>query len=582
MQPQTHCYNCQYHQSATDRLDMTIVDDIHASLDITDVLTDYLPLTKSGSRYKAHCPFHAERTPSFIVSPERQSWRCFGACATGGDIFAFVMLHQNVDFPRSVEILAHKAGIDRNHLSTREADQRVQIHTMNSIAATFFHDCLSLPEHEAALRYLKDRGFSEKTISQFQIGYAPNTWDSLKIHLSSSGFSTEQSVTAGLLQQHNKTRRTWDFFRDRIIFPILERNGAVTGFGGRQLGQPPHQSPKYINTPTTPVFNKTSALYGIQRAHESVKNSNTAVIVEGYTDVLAAHQHGYKNVVASMGTALTQAQATFIRNIAASVILALDQDYAGQEATLRSLETSWKVIGQQTSQPQSILTPSAPVSLRIANLPDGKDPAQLITEEPERWDSIIKNATPLVDHLITSAATRFDVSTGTGKKQAADLVYPLIAATANPFDRHRYERALAHSLSVTLEDLRAAAAPARRVKKKFPSAPEPQTPPDFATPHNSRERYLLYLLADRPYLRDSAKDLSPDLFSSTLDRELLTHLLGDNPQPAPELTAYLDDLLTQHTPPDTPQKAARALKECAEYLRHQHTLSLQEQILLSR
>ena len=448
---------------------------------------------------------------------------------------------------------------------------------MNSIAATFFHDCLCLPENEAALRYLNDRGFSEKTISLFQIGYAPNTWDSLKTHLSNSGFSAEQSVNAGLLQQHTKTHRTWDFFRDRLIFPILDRNSAVTGFGGRQLGQPPHQSPKYINTPATPVFTKTSALYGIQRAHESITNSNTAVIVEGYTDVLAAHQHGHTNVVASMGTALTETQATYIRSIAATVILALDQDYAGREATLRSLEASWKVIGQQTNQTQSVLTPSAPVSLRIANLPDGKDPAQLITEEPERWDDIIENATPLVDHLITSAAARFDVSTGTGKKQAADLVYPLITATANPFDRHRYERALAQSLSVTIEDLRAAAAPAHRAKKTFPVPPKPQ---DFATPQNSRERYLLYLLADRPHLKDSTEDLSPELFSSTLDRELLRHLLS-TAQPTPELAAYLDDLLTQHTPPDTHQKAAKALKECVAYLRHQHFLTLQEDMLLA-
>ena len=428
---------------------MTLVDDIRARLDIVDVVSGYIALQKAGRSFKAPCPFHTERTPSFIVNPERQNWHCFGACSTGGDAFSFVMRHQNIEFSEALRILAQKAGVELNRTGRQNSDRRDKLHAANRLAATWYQERLKSPEGKAALGYLKERGVSPEMIDAFQLGYSPDSWDALKTYLTRMGAPESDAVEAGLLYRRDDDGRTWDFFRDRLMFPIHDRQGNVIGFGGRQLTEPapdaPGYNPKYINTSATPIFDKRSSLYGIHRAHTAIRESNTGIIVEGYMDVIAAHQHGYANVVASMGTALTENQVSQLKSLATNFVLALDPDTAGQEATLRSLEASWKVIGLQSAsrgRSQGVLYQRDPITLSIAALPEGKDPDELIRHDPAEWERLTKEASPLMSYLIPAIASRFDTGTGHGKTQVVEAIYPLIAATENPFDRQRLRAGL--------------------------------------------------------------------------------------------------------------------------------------------
>ena len=303
---------------------MAVVDDIKTRLDIVDVVSDHVTLKKAGRNFKAPCPFHTEKTPSFVVNPERQTWRCFGACATGGDIFNFVMRKDGVEFGEALRQLADKAGVEVTQRPREQVDRDEGLFRVNQEAARFYNEMLKSPEGRAALKYLYDRGIDDKAIEQFQLGYSPRGRDRLKIHLSSLGADLGHATQAGLLRA-NDEGEVRDFFFGRLMVPIHERRGRVVGFGGRSLDG---SNPKYINTIATPIFDKQATLYGLDKATTAIREQETAVIVEGYMDVIAAHQSGYKNVVASMGTALTERQVYLVRSMAKTVVLALDQDQA--------------------------------------------------------------------------------------------------------------------------------------------------------------------------------------------------------------------------------------------------------------
>ena len=508
---------------------MTVVDDIRARLDIVDVVSGYVALQKSGRSFKAPCPFHTERTPSFIVNPERQSWHCFGACSTGGDAFSFVMRHQNLEFGEALRILAQKAGVELSQASKQDSDKRSKLHAVNRLAASWYQERLKSSEGAAAMDYLKRRGVSPEMIDTFQLGYSPNRGNPLKNYLSGMGASEADAIEAGLIYR-NDEGRTWDFFRDRLMFPIHDRQGNVIGFGGRQLTDPapdaPGYNPKYINTAATPIFDKRSSLYGIHRAHSAIRESNTGIIVEGYMDAIAAHQYGYTNVVASMGTALTENQVSQLKSLATNFILALDPDTAGQEATLRSLEASWKVIGDQSAsrgRSQGILYQRDPITLSIAALPEGKDPDELIRYDPTEWERLTKNAPPLMSYLIPAIASRFDTSTGQGKSQVVEAIFPLIAATQNSFDQQRYLQDLADALEVTPDAIQVAvrelSAASRRHQRRQPRGSDTQSAAQqqvVSSALNSnrefiRENYLLGLVLNRPTLQTFLDDFSPGI-----------------------------------------------------------------------
>ncbi len=583
---------------------MTLVDDIRTRLDIVDVVSGYIALQKAGRSFKAPCPFHTERTPSFIVNPERQSWHCFGACSTGGDAFSFVMRHQNIEFSEALRILAQKAGVELTQRGRQDSDRRDKLHAVNRLAATWYQERLKSPEGKAALDYLKERGVSPEMIDAFQLGYSPDSWDALKTYLTRMGAPETDAVEAGLIHRNEESGRTWDFFRDRLMFPIHDRQGNVIGFGGRQLTEPapdaPGYNPKYINTSATPIFDKRSSLYGIHRANTAIRESNTGIIVEGYMDVIAAHQHGYANVVASMGTALTENQVSQLKSLATNFVLALDPDTAGQEATLRSLEASWKVIGLQSAsrgRSQGVLYRRDPITLSIAALPEGKDPDELIRHDPAEWERLTGEASPLMSYLIPAIASRFDTGTGHGKTQVVEAIYPLIAATENPFDRQRFEQDLANTLDVTVEQLRAArprttALPRASRRRQYAAQNTQPTGSRQVTEsalnssrEHVREDYMLRLLLNRPHLRLELDEFSPEYLSSSANREIYTRWLEC--VDIDELQASLDEPLLSHLQslaadddaPTDSLEGERALLQCMQHLKRKHLLELQEALL---
>ena len=363
-----------------------------------------------------------------------------------------------------------------------------------------------------------------ETTSKFELGLSPDRWEELKSHLLRRGFSIEQGVEVGLLHRADDGN-TWDFFRGRLMFPIHDRNGRVAGFGARALDD---STPKYLNSPRTAVFDKRSMLYGLHLASESVRTQNTGVVVEGYMDAIAAHQHGYANVVASMGTALTEQQVAKLKSLASNFVLALDPDAAGQEATLRSLETSWRILDGQVVDGRrrsvGVLYQREPLTLKIAALPTGRDPDTLIKEDPQEWERLTQEAVPFMDFCISAIASRFDLSTPQGKALAAEALTPMIMS-ADFLEQDQYLRKLAQVLDVRAESLRASiGAKIRRGATQNLRGPGPEitVSPLSGKPEDSLDDYTLALLLSRPDLKQHVGDSAGEYFHNSQDREVFT------------------------------------------------------------
>ena len=440
---------------------MAAVDEIKIRLDILDVVSQYAQLQRSGRSYKAICPFHTERTPSFVVFPERQSWRCFGACATSGDIFSFVMRIENMDFSEALKKLAQQAGVNLAERRGRK-DKGDLLYSINEAAREFFCNLLLSGDRGSKARaYLKRRGLTQDTIDKFQLGLSPGDGAALRDYLISKGYAQEQLALVGVITQAQDGSYR-DMFRRRLMFPIRDAEGWLAGFGGRSLDD---SNPKYLNSPRSPVFDKSHILYGLHLAKDAV-GEGRIVIVEGYMDAIVAHQHSFSNVVASMGTALTQQQVSLVRGLfrrpgspgAGEVILALDPDTAGQEATLRSLESSWNVFQARSlgrTRGVSLYERPEVPSLKVAPLPEGKDPDNIISESAEEWANLVENAVPLMDYLFTALSSRLDLSAPEGKTRLASLLFPLIAATPDAFQQDHYFQRLAALLGVSEATLQA-------------------------------------------------------------------------------------------------------------------------------
>ncbi|MDP7628793.1 MAG: DNA primase, partial [SAR202 cluster bacterium] len=506
---------------------MSVADDVKSRLDVLDVVSGYVALQKSGRNYKAICPFHNEKTPSFVVNPERQSWRCFGACATGGDVISFVMQWEKLDFGEAIRMLADRAGIV---LSNRGDSSKVDaVFRANQVAATFFQDVLDSDENRTATRYLIERGLDDDTIRGFKLGLSPRSTDGLQSYLETHNVNLDGAVDAGLLSRREDGGLR-DFFRDRLMFPIADRQGRVVGFGARALG---NSIPKYINTPRSSVFDKSSILYALHMAEASIKDGGTVVVVEGYMDVIAAHQYGFKNVVASMGTSLTERQVERLKSMATDFVLALDPDTAGQEATLRSLDASWGVFQRQrvgvAQRMGGQFYQMEGINLSIAPLPEGEDPDALIRRDKNEWEQLIAAAVPYKGYIIEAIASRYDLKTSEGKANAVNAVATLITGTGNPVEQEEHFRKLAKVLDVDTDVLKAAIgkprvsnSPVRRTKAKSRDSTESI----LGGSEDFLEDYTLALLINRPELKDLGKKVKPEQFHKTDDRVVFTAWLG--------------------------------------------------------
>lgn len=437
---------------------MAATDDIKARIDIVDVVADYVPdLKRSGRNYHARCPFHQENTPSFVVFPERQTWRCFGACAEGGDVFNFTQKIEGIEFPDALKRLAERAGVVLPERTQREDRPRNPLFAVNEATLRFYREALQADKGALARAYVGQRELSEEAVARFGIGYAPSTGDDLLKHLIALGYTEDQAVAAGVASRF-ESGEIRDFIRGRLTFVLRDGDGQVIGFAGRSLDG---TNPKYLNTPQTELFDKGRMLYGLDRARDAIAREGVAVVVEGYMDVITAHERGYQNVVASMGTALTEEQVKLLRARAPRVVLALDADAAGQEAMLRSLRTSWQILGgaAQASKGRGRadikLRSSDMDALRIALIAEGKDPDEMIRTDSSKWRELIANAVPVVDFLMRAETSRLDISTAEGKTEAVASLMPVIYAMSNFLDQEKYLAKLADLLSVSVGQLQA-------------------------------------------------------------------------------------------------------------------------------
>jgi len=521
---------------------MSAVEEIKERLDVVDVISAYVPLRKSGRIYKALCPFHQEKTPSFVVFPDSGTWRCFGACGTGGDVFAFVMKRENVDFREALEILARKAGVTLVAAGSAPSAHDQYLDRLREIsysAAVYFHNLLrQSAQGQDARDYLAKRGFDDPTIDSFLLGYASDSWDGLLRTLHEKNYQTEDILAAGLIieRQHEQTGRvsTYDRFRHRVMIPIRDVQGHVIGFGARALRS--DQQPKYLNTPQSPLFDKSSVLFGLDAAHKSIRGRDQAIIVEGYMDVLACHQYGETNVVASMGTALTESQLKLLKRYTDTFILALDADTAGQAATLRGIEQARESLDREwvpTLTAIGLVKHEARLAadLRIMTLPEGQDPDDVVRSAPDKWRALVESARPAVDYFFDLVRRDLDLNTAQGKSEAVDRLAPLIREVANEVQRAHYVQQLARLIQtdertverLVLQRRPSVAAPRQAVRPVQP----PDDLDDAEPPESGRS----------PARKKSAGAVDKGLTSSPASHSLA--LLVLHPDLLPDLQAEL-------------------------------------------
>lgn len=432
------------------------VDRIKERVDIVDLIGGRVQLRRAGRNLKGLCPFHQEKTPSFVVFPDSQHYHCFG-CGKSGDIFTFVMDTENLDFRDAMEQLAQRAGVEiKRSGSAKRDDRREALIELHEMAAAYFSSRLWSQRGAEAQQVLEQRGIDKATAEQFGLGYASDSWDSLKTHLQQrANASEDQLVEAGLCSKSD-SGRVYDRFRNRIIYPIRRRDGKVIGFGARAMGD---EMPKYLNSPQTPIFNKSAVLYGLDRAYPEIRKTKTLIVVEGYMDAIAAQQHGYLNVVASMGTALTQDQVQSIRRYVDRVFIALDSDAAGQLATLRAIDTVRDAFGSdQTptvdSRQMIRFERALSAEIKIVLLEQGMDPDDLIRNDQQAWESALESAVPLVEYVLRERLSNVEDSPQARSTALEEYALPVLREITDPAVRAEYVDLTARLLGYSERDVR--------------------------------------------------------------------------------------------------------------------------------
>lgn len=464
-------------------------EDIKARLDIADLIGEYLTLKPAGSgAFKAVCPFHQERTPSFYVSRSRQTWHCFG-CNEGGDHFSFVQKMEGMDFREALTLLAQKAGVTLPAFDVQASQQKNRLVEVNELAMRFFRSALThLPQAEVARVYLHKRGVDELTADLFKLGYAPDGWTTLTDALAAKGVTADELLRAGLAAKRERGDGVYDRFRHRLMFPIADVHGNIIGFTGRILSDEKKEA-KYVNTPETALYKKSAVLYGLDKAKGEIRQHDRAVLVEGNMDVIASHQFSIANVVACSGTALTQEQLALLKRFTTNLYIAFDQDSAGKAATLRGLD----------------LARAQEFSIRIITLPPdaGKDPDEAVRKDPAIWKKAIDDAVNIMDWIYRQAFARHSSSTPEGKKYIARELLPEIKRIPDPIERDGWIKKLAHDLAVRETVLQAALdqsqVPPPSTPSASPKVAEKQAPvsPSEGSLDQKREQRLLSLFLAR-------------------------------------------------------------------------------------
>ena len=444
------------------------IDEIKRRLDIVDFIGESVQLKRAGKSFKGLCPFHAEKTPSFHVSPERQSWYCFGE-SEGGDVFSFVQKREGVGFAEALRMLAERAGIELEERQRPDPTVRERTDRLTEIlesTALFYRGLLQSEAGAHARAYLAERGVTRESIERFGLGYAEPTGRALERHLVKAGYGVDEAVEAGALGQTDG--RTYDRFRDRVVFPIRDAEGRAIGFGGRALK--PDQQPKYLNSPQSEVFDKGANLYALDHARAAIREAGQAIVVEGYMDALIPHQAGFRNVVATLGTALTERHVQVLRNLGREIVLCLDSDLAGLRAAQRGSSVAHDGTADEAvridlgalnrwerprrrDQAQAAIFLERRTLLKVMTLEGGKDPDEVIRQDPSAWARAVEAAQPVIDFVLTNLGTIFDLSGTDGRREAARATVGLIYDVADPIDRDRHLQRLAAVIGTQVDVL---------------------------------------------------------------------------------------------------------------------------------
>jgi DNA primase len=485
---------------------MTVIDEIKDRLDVVEIIGESVKMRKSGKSYSGFCPFHPNtRTPAFAVFPESGTWRCFGACNEGGDIFSFVMKKEGWDFAETLANLAERAGVELEpQTPEQEAADETQerLHELLESAVTLYrHHLLQTEPGKAVMDYLHQRGITDATVEAFELGYAQDSWDNTLSHLVERGFQQDDIQAAGLVSER-ESGGFYDRFRHRLMFPIRDVRGRMAGFGARVLD--PDGVPKYLNSPQTPLFDKGRLLYGLDKARQAIRREDQAVIVEGYMDVIGLHQAGFTNAISSMGTALTEAQLRQLKRYSRRIVLALDADAAGVQATMRGLDVAREALDREADpvfNARGLVRYEGRLDadLRIVTLPEDMDPDEVVAKDPGAWTGILNGAKTIVDYVLDVLAAGHDLEDPKAKAEVARQVLPLIDDVANPVEREAYRQKLARRLKV---DERAMAAWRPQVEQRPRRQPTEEQETAKAAPRQSAtaalERFCLAILLGDP------------------------------------------------------------------------------------
>ena len=529
---------------------MDIIEEIKSRISIVDLVSQYVELKPSGSTMKACCPFHSEKTPSFHVFPNKGTWHCFGACGTGGDIFAFMeKVKGGIDFKEAMHLLADQANIPiPDKKQSREVDITYEI---NSLAAKCYVENLK----GEPLEYMQKRGFSKETLSRFQIGLSPAENDRLYKYLLRQGYKTEDILKSGIAIRGERQKDVKDFFYNRIIFPIKNESGHIIGFAGRSLDA--KSKVKYINTPQTQVFSKKSVLYGIDAAKTAIRAEKSLILVEGYTDAMMSHQHGFCNTVGLCGSGITSEHMIIIKKYAHNILLALDPDSAGEQATLRGIKIARNVFNGHAAAPEYIDGDPVPRGdIKIIELPTGMDPDVCINSSPAEWRLRITQAKPALDYLFDAVLALLDLTREVGRASAAEQLMSVIRDINDPVEQELYMEKLSDILHVSITSLNMIKPPSQKAKRIIESA--------SITSGDSEEYCLSIILkyGNTDEMMGLAETLTSEHFAKLENKEIFNIWRSGRYPEETHLQRHYDQLLSRRIP----VAGAGTLSDCIKFL----------------
>lgn len=477
---------------------MNDVEEVKNKLDIVDVISGYVPLKQAGRNYKGLSPFKTEKTPSFMVSPEKNIWHDFSS-GKGGDVISFVMEMEGMSFPEALEMLATRAGVKlkprRQQDGGENRDKKARLFEANDIAMRYYH--LTLSKNDLAKEYfVEKRGLKPSIIKAYKLGYSPDSWDGLSNYLLQKGFGKEELIAAGLVAKGKKNGGVYDIFRGRVMFPVFDTQARVIGFSARLLGD--QKAAKYINTPQSTIYNKSFAIYGLTQAKEHIRAADKVVVVEGNMDVLGLANAGFGNVVACSGTALTEQQIRQLSRLTKNIALCFDNDEAGVNATLRAIE----LAGQ------------ANVSIDVVSLSKAKDPDELAKKDPKLWEQALQAAQYAPDYMISLGRKKHDLATAPGKKQFISFITPMLKAITDEIEIQHYVKKIAQLVDVTEESIQKliqkstnVVIPSKVATPQLPAKAMSKQKKRRLTRQEKLEQELLELTLAFPQTRTALKDL---------------------------------------------------------------------------